>query len=125
MRLLNNSSLRLESFFDSAIPEYAILSHTWGKEEILFDDIHDSTKPLPIHKKGFAKLQGSCDQARRDGYGYIWIDTWCIDKSSSAELSEAINSMFQWYHKSRRCYAYLIDVNAPEREGVATFEESR
>jgi hypothetical protein len=95
MRLLNTSTLRLESFFDSEIPEYAILSHTWGKEEVLFDDIHDTTKTLPVHKKGFAKVQGSCDQARRDGYGYIWIDTCCIDKSSSAELSEAINSMFQ------------------------------
>jgi hypothetical protein len=125
MRLLNTSSLRLESSFDSAIPGYAILSHTWAKEEVLFDDIRDLNKPLPAHKKGFAKVQGSCDQARRDGYGYILIDTCCIDKSSSAELSEAINSMFQWYHKSPRCYAYLADVNAPEGKGVAAFEQSR
>ncbi|KAE8160298.1 hypothetical protein BDV40DRAFT_302486 [Aspergillus tamarii] len=28
---------------------------------------------------------------------YAWVDTCSIDKSSSAELSEAINPMFQWY----------------------------
>lgn len=48
-----------------------------------------------------------------DGMGYIWIDTRCIDKSSSAELSEAIKSMFKWYERSARCYAYLEDVQKP------------
>lgn len=38
------------------------------------------------------------------------MDTCCIDKSSSAELSEAVNSMFQWYRKATVCYAYLQDV---------------
>jgi hypothetical protein len=33
----------------------------------------------------------------------------CIDKSSSAELSEAINSMYRWYKTSAICYAYLSD----------------
>jgi hypothetical protein len=41
---------------------------------------------------------------------YLWIDTCCIDKSSSAELSEAINSMYRWYEESNVCYAYLEDV---------------
>jgi hypothetical protein len=39
-----------------------------------------------------------------------WIDTCCIDKTSSAELSEAINSMFKWYGDAEICYAYLSDV---------------
>jgi hypothetical protein len=34
----------------------------------------------------------------------------CIDKSSSAELSEAINSMFAWYRNAKVCYVYLEDV---------------
>jgi hypothetical protein len=34
----------------------------------------------------------------------------CIDKRSSAELSEAINSMFHWYRTAQICYAYLVDV---------------
>jgi hypothetical protein len=35
-----------------------------------------------------------------------------IDKLSSAELSEAINSMFRWYQQAGICYAYLSDVEA-------------
>jgi hypothetical protein len=38
------------------------------------------------------------------------VDTCCIDKKSSAELSEAINSMFRWYKNAAVCYAYLSDV---------------
>ena len=62
------------------------------------------------HKTGFNKIRDSCRQARADGYAYIWIDTCCIDKTSSAELSEAVNSMYQWYKDSAICYAYLSDV---------------
>ena len=94
MRLLNTESLRLELFIGSSVPDYAILSHTWGDNEVLFDDIRDPDRPLPSHKASFAKVEGSCQQARGDGYKYMWIDTCCIDKSSSAELSEAINSIF-------------------------------
>lgn len=35
----------------------------------------------------------------------------CIDKTSTAELSESINSMFRWYQKAKICYAYLEDVD--------------
>jgi len=125
MRLLNTESLRLESFFGLSTPEYAILSHTWGEDEVLFNDIHDPAQSLPTQKKGFAKVKGSCVQAQRDGYGYIWIDTCCIDKSSSAELSEAINSMFQWYYNSDRCYAYLADVDSSKTGRVADLTKSR
>lgn len=48
MRLLNTESLRLESFFGLPTPEYAILSHTWGEEEVLFDDVRDSAQALSI-----------------------------------------------------------------------------
>lgn len=67
----------------------------------------DST---PSSKPGFDKLRGAAQQALKDGYDFVWVDTCCIDKSSSAELSEAINSMFKWYGASEVCYAYLIDV---------------
>lgn len=43
---------------------------------------------------------------------YGQIDTCCINKESSAELSEAINSMYAWYEKAAICYAYLDDVSA-------------
>ncbi|PVH81896.1 HET-domain-containing protein [Cadophora sp. DSE1049] len=119
MRLLHTTTLRLEEFFASSatdrrlgnqgIPKYAILSHTWGVEEITFQDI-TRDRTIARHKTGFSKVRESCRQARADGYAYIWIDTCCIDKTSSAELSEAINSMYQWYKDSAICYAYLSDV---------------
>ncbi|OCL09905.1 hypothetical protein AOQ84DRAFT_250388, partial [Glonium stellatum] len=54
----------------------------------------------------------AAQQAALDGYDYVWVDTCRIDRTSSAELSEALNSMFQWYVRSECCYAYLADVHA-------------
>jgi hypothetical protein len=96
------------------IPPYAILSHRWGKpeEELSFPDIANG---LTLENgKGYEKVIGCCEQAIKDGYKYVWIDTCCIDKSSSAELSEAINSMYAWYTRSSICYAYLVDVSKEE-----------
>ncbi|KAF4637556.1 hypothetical protein G7Y89_g525 [Cudoniella acicularis] len=106
MRLLHTTSLQLEEFFDQ-IPEYVILSHRWEEEEVIFKDMDDGGFK---HRKGYGKLQGTCAQAARDGYDWVWIDTCCIDKSSSSELSEAINSMYSWYRNASICYAYLADV---------------
>ena len=87
------------------MPKYAILSHVWGKEEVTFEDIGDLFKARRM--LGFEKIRLSCVQAKRDGLQYMWVDTCCIDKSSSSELSEAINSMFKWYQNAAVCYAYL------------------
>ena len=57
------------------------------------------------------KIRNACAIARRFGYRYLWLDSCCIDKSSSAELSEAINSMYRWYSLSRTCFVYLADVD--------------
>lgn len=110
MRLLNTSSLTLE-FFPSVIPKYAILSHRWEEQEVLYDDIRNGVTDKVKALKGYSKVQQSCTLARQQGYDYIWIDTCCIDKASSAELSESINSMFTWYRKAGICYAYLSDVS--------------
>ncbi|KAI1207073.1 heterokaryon incompatibility protein-domain-containing protein [Annulohypoxylon truncatum] len=107
MRLLNTTTLELESFLDRR-PNYAILSHTWGDEEILFEDVQNDPSRWYV-KKGAAKVRGSCSRASKDGHRYIWIDTCCIDKTSSAELSESINSMFNWYAGADVCYAFLAD----------------
>ncbi|KAH7922396.1 HET-domain-containing protein [Leucogyrophana mollusca] len=108
MHLLNTATLKLE--YHQQIPPYAILSHRWGEEEVTFRDINE---PHAINMKGYIKIKQCCQHALKDGYRYAWVDTCCIDKSSSAELSEAINSMFSWYQKARVCYAYLEDVTAP------------
>lgn len=123
MRLLHARTWQLSEFFGE-IPPYAILSHTWGQDEVTFEDLkygrRDSSTSAST-KSGFTKVQGCCRQAIEDGFEYVWIDTCCIDKSSSAELSEAINSMFSWYQQARICYAYLSDVSSD----VATFTRSR
>ncbi|KAH7235943.1 heterokaryon incompatibility protein-domain-containing protein [Fusarium tricinctum] len=112
MRLLNTKTLQVESLEEGS-EKYAILSHTWGNDEVLYRDIQDPTRMEEIRKRngaGYRKIAQSCEKALSRGHDYIWIDTCCIDKSSSAELSEAINSMFRWYTKASACYAYLSDV---------------
>lgn len=125
MRLMDSSNLRLRDFPANKIPEYAILSHTWGEDEVLFADVGrdiDNGK-----KAGYEKIRSSCTQAAADNLGYVWIDTCCIDKSSSAELSEAINSMYPWYQKAKICYAYLADVptNVDTHDLNSAFAKSR
>src|SRR5437667_11201097 len=109
MRLLNAQTRRLEEFGPGKVPSYAILSHTWGLEEVLYEDIRGRNPPT---KAGYEKIERCCRQAIIDGLNFIWIDSFCIDKSSSAELSEAVNSMFRWYREARFCYVYLSDVSS-------------
>ncbi|UKZ53258.1 hypothetical protein TrVGV298_007050 [Trichoderma virens] len=111
MRLLSTENLQFFEFYGNDIPQYAILSHRWESDEISYQDMHDTKKHE--NKQGFRKISQFRQLALRDGYKYVWVDTCCIDKSSSAELQEAINSMYQWYRKSGGCYAYLSDVPAP------------
>jgi hypothetical protein len=111
MRLLHvheDGTFSLVQYY-SNIPRYAILSHTWGPddEEVVLKDIIEKTG---ASKAGYAKLLFCAQQAAKDGLDHIWVDTCCIDKTSSAELSEAINSMFRWYRNSAKCYVYLADV---------------
>ena len=110
MRLLRADTLELAEFV-GRIPPYVILSHTWGPDEVSFQDLSIPSK-LPAAKKkaGYAKIAGCCARAIEDGYEYVWVDTCCIDKTSSTELSEAINSMYRWYQEAHICYAYMSDV---------------
>ena len=117
MRLLEynddgKDSLTTTDFVED-IPTYAILSHTWGAEEVTFQELMSGTGR---HKAGYKKIRFCGEQARRDGLQYFWVDTCCIDKSSSAELSEAINSMFRWYQNAAKCYVFLSDVSMTKRK---------
>jgi len=114
MRLLeydNNGDFSLTNDLVGVdIPEYAILSHTWGAdtEEVTYRDMIDGTGK---NKVGYEKIRFCGKQARRHGLRNFWVDTCCIDKSNNSELSEAINSMFRWYRKAAKCYVYLADVS--------------
>jgi hypothetical protein len=90
------------------VPSYTILSHTWGKEEVSFQDMEAGTARS---KAGWRKIEFCAQRATADGLKYFWIDTCCIDKKNAVELSAAINSMFRWYQKAVRCYVYLSDVS--------------
>ncbi|KAM0419079.1 hypothetical protein ACHAPT_012018 [Fusarium lateritium] len=111
MRLLHVDSGEIEEFISDDIPPYAILSHTWGKQEITLADWETMEEAKVRKMRGYAKIQYCRDQAKKDGLKWVWVDTCCIDKTSSAELSEAINSMFRWYKNAAVCYAYLSDVD--------------
>lgn len=94
------------------IPVYAILSHTWGKEEVVFQDLEPGADMRrTMSKAGWRKIQFCVERAAIDGLQYFWIDTCCIDKRNAVELSAAINSMFRWYQDAARCYVYLSDVS--------------
>jgi hypothetical protein len=106
MRLLHTTDFKLYTFH-GRIPPYIILSHTWEEDEYTFQD-HQTGQNQD--SAGWQKVSKFCDLASRAGYRYVWIDTCCIDKSSSAELQEAINSMYHYYRRSRLCIVYLADV---------------
>jgi heterokaryon incompatibility protein (HET) len=116
MYLLNTSNVTLKEFQGSNIPEYAILSHTWTDDEISYQDVIQATltkayRVALAKKKAYRKMYGFCELAKRDGFQWVWIDTCCIDKSSSSLLSESINSMYSYYKNAHTCYAYLADVH--------------
>ncbi|KAL8856242.1 MAG: hypothetical protein Q9178_007159 [Gyalolechia marmorata] len=131
MRLLHVSTFRLESFIDEECPPYAILSHTWGKEETTLQEVQlaetvsslsSAKRCLAVgvlpgnlpYEEGVWKIAGCAFRAETDGFEYIWCDTCCIDKTNSTELSEAINSMYEWY-SGQLCYAYLEDGPSQDR----------
>ncbi|KAK6434327.1 hypothetical protein LTR95_009492 [Oleoguttula sp. CCFEE 5521] len=108
------------------IPTYAILSHTWSKnpdDEVLFADVLNGVSTT---KPAYSKLEQAMKRAMLDGFGWLWIDTCCINKSSSVELSEAINSMYSYYKNAQKCYAYLVDVDASDYKTInSEFAKSR
>jgi hypothetical protein len=165
MRLIEVRTIELRWFNDNEIPEYAILSHTWGADEVSYQELvwinrikaftasydtpSSSVASLSstqddqssvmltametmlrtstsfatnlsgvkeedlLKRQGYAKIVNAAKEAQNLGFQYIWIDTCCIDKSSSAELQEAINSMYRWYSDAEICIVYLEDVWPP------------
>ena len=133
MRLLEsntNGEFSLTEHLGDSKPQYAILSHRWETEEVTFKDLIDGTSEAKV---GYKKIRFCANQASKDGLRYIWVDSCCIDKSSSAEVGEAINSMFRWYQYAARCYVFLSDVSngefpsngPPDRPWLPAFKLSR
>ncbi|KAL8341599.1 hypothetical protein RB598_003502 [Gaeumannomyces tritici] len=136
IRLINTTTLQMKMFFGAPVPPYAILSHTWVEgEEVDFQEMTryggaldrgNSTDSEGVctcacpcqslisdivrRRPGHEKIVRICRLARERNIKWAWVDTCCIDKSSSAELSEAINSMYRWYNQARVCFVFLADL---------------
>lgn len=111
MHLINTRRWDLERVAHCGVKKYAILSHRWTDEEVTFKNF--DTRAFDVlagPQSGLLKIEAARKRAAEDGMDYVWVDTCCIDKTSSAELSEAINSMYHWYREAEVCYAYLFDV---------------
>lgn len=132
LQLQPNGDVVFREPTNGQVPPYAILSHTWGEEEVLYQDLKKGKdKDKATSKAGWKKIQFCLKQTAVDGLEYFWIDTCCIDKKNAVELGAAINSMFRWYQNAARCYVYLSDVSKPEtavgdqRPWMETFRKSR
>lgn len=114
IRLINTDTYCLEAFVGDRIPKYAILSHTWNDGELTLQEMRAISED-PGHpasrKPGYAKVIRTCQRSKEDGFLYTWVDSCCIDKTSSSELNEAINTMYRWYQQAEVCYALLSDLD--------------
>jgi hypothetical protein len=116
LEILPSGNFRLTpKLHDNKIPQYAVLSHTWGDEsqEVTFEDM---IRGFGGDNVGYEKIKFCGDQAARDGLQYFWVDSCCIKKSSDSELTESLNSMFRWYQRAAKCYVYLSDVSVRKRK---------
>jgi hypothetical protein len=111
MRLLHTHSLNLEEFQGDNTPPYVAASHRWFRSsEATYQDVRDRRN---TNSDGYHKVEAFAQYIRNNipHVKWLWIDTCCINKDSAAELSEAINSMFEWYRNAEFCLAYLADVD--------------
>jgi hypothetical protein len=118
MRLINTKTLELAEFTEKGIPSYVILSHTWGDGEVSYEQMQTQDPESLRCMPGYTKIVNFCHQALSWKFEWAWVDTCCIDKRSSSELSEAINSMFNWYRSSSVCFVYLVDVYTRPESGT-------
>ncbi|KAI8955850.1 HET-domain-containing protein [Xylaria longipes] len=134
MRLIHTRTKKLEWKWEEGRPPYAILSHRWGNtsEEVTLQEFEATLSPDPLtpthpilSKPGYVKIEKFCDEANSMGYDWAWVDTCCIDKTSSSELSEAINRMYRWYEQSALCIAHLEDVEVSSIDLVDPNSEFR
>ncbi|KAH6648114.1 heterokaryon incompatibility protein-domain-containing protein [Truncatella angustata] len=117
MWLIDTNTLELKEF-SSPPAKFAMLSHTWDSDEVTFQQFQ---KPHEAqYQQGYRKIEHTCEEARRQKIPYAWVDTCCIDKTNSAELTESINSMFTWYAKSFITYVFLMDLMTDPKVTLTT-----
>ena len=60
---------------DEDVPPYAILSHTWGEDEVTLQDWTGLSPASLEFKKGYSKIKRCCEQAQHDSLEWVWVDT--------------------------------------------------
>ncbi|KAI0739965.1 heterokaryon incompatibility protein-domain-containing protein [Daedaleopsis nitida] len=132
MWLLSTARAELQHFASpkqAAEAGFAILSHVWNEKEQTFQETQalaaqcDADHSNP-RDRSTPKVRQSCEFAENQDFDWIWNDACCIDKTSSSELSEAINSMFTYYSLAEVCYAYLEDVPSADNS-IASYRQLR
>lgn len=112
MKLINVKSYELVEVLDSSIPPYAILSHTWGGDDTVapthWTRLATIQRSLPIPEK----VIRACEDVHRRGITYLWVDSLCIDSSSSADLDEAVNGSLRRLRNASVCLVFLEDLPA-------------
>lgn len=138
MRLLHVRDLRFEKFLRDP-PLYITLSHRWNKNEASLADIER------CRRAEIAAIQGDDDVTLSDSdpeltrkvfeftryvrtnfphIDWVWVDSCCVRQESDAELSEAVNSMFDWYQGAELCIAFLGDVRHIDNNTAEAFTSS-
>jgi len=115
MRFVDTELIQVRELGESGPDKYAILSHTWSHGEVTYQDMRAGSA---LGRIGYSKVEQACKIARDSRYRYLWMDTCCIDKTSSAEVSQAINSMFQYYQRADCCIAFLSDWDTASTDGL-------
>ncbi|KAK6427225.1 hypothetical protein LTR81_000570 [Elasticomyces elasticus] len=113
MRLLNVHTLEF-SHFHGDVPIYIIASHRWkAGTEVMIEDVENRRN---TKKSGYEKIEGFARYIKKHvpEVQWLWIDTCCVNQSSSVEVDEAVNTMFRWYSNADACLAYLADVHSAD-----------
>lgn len=98
---------RISLFGNDEATEYAILSHPRIREEVDYNEITKLTQMGGEERyqlDGYRMILKNCQQARKDGREWLWVNTCCIDKYSNVELLDIINSMYWWYESAKVSY---------------------
>lgn len=103
----DNLPLIIETIIQST--KFAILSHTWEKDEFLYADFKSGN----TSKRGYVKFYAFCKEAKSLDCPYAWMDSLCINSDSSTELDESIRSMHIWYQKAYVCLVVLASPSPP------------
>ncbi|EJF67323.1 HET-domain-containing protein [Dichomitus squalens LYAD-421 SS1] len=133
LRLLHTRTLKFQEFHNPHSVDYAILSHVWDKGgEQSYQEVLDAIRQehtssgSSTDSRICEKIRRFCERAAEDGYEWAWIDSCCIDQSSSSEVSESINSMYNLYRHASQCYVFLRDVDDDDdpRQRASQFRRS-